>query len=345
MNDRIDIMVIAECTDGRANPETYGVIAFARQLQALHPGSLGVWLIGASDDAVADEISRRAAVNTTALYPAEDGVHARDTYNPALEAEINDLKPRYVCLSHSSRGWEWAPAAAARIGAGCITGVDAVSICGGRICFRKDLYGGKVKGLFSVKGATTIVTLVPGTQVFTPPAEPRAAAVTRKTYRQSSPRVRFLGKKQSPVDTAHITAAPALVAVGNGIGKQENMAMIDQLTALLPKAAVAGSRTVCDRGWLGYDRQVGVTGATVAPALYIACGISGASQHVMGMRTAKFVIAINTDTRAPIFNHADICIQADITQLIPQVVEYYRLAENQKHTKPAPADNGNKRED
>ena len=345
MNDRVDIMVIAECTDGRVNPESYGVIAFARQLQALHPGSLGVWLTGACDDAVAHEISRQAAVNVTALHPAEIGDDASNTYGPDLEAEIRDLKPRYVYASHNSRGWEWAPAAAARIGAGCITGVDAVTNSRGQVCFRKDLYGGKVKGLFTAKGTTTIITLATGTHIFTPPADPGDASVFRKTVGHSNPRVLFLGRKQAPADTSHIAAAPALVAVGNGIGTQENMALIDQLAALIPKAVVAGSRTVCDRGWMGYDRQVGVTGATVAPAVYIACGISGASQHVMGMRNAKFVIAINADARAPIFNQADICIQADITQLIPQVVERYRLAENQRHTKPAPVDTGSKRED
>lgn len=345
MNEGVDIMVIAECTDRRGNTEAYGLIAFARQLQALQPGRMGVWLTDAPDRAVAEDISRQAAVNVTTLHPADDRDNAHDAYGQALEAEINALKPRYVCASHSSRGWEWAPAAASRLGAGCITGVDAVSISDSRVRFHKDLYGGKAKGLFAAKGVTTIITIMPGTHVFKPPANPVAASVTRKTFNHSSPRVRFLERKQAPADTAHITAAPALVAVGNGIGRQENMAMIDQLATLIPKAAVAGSRTVCDRGWLGYDRQVGVTGATVAPAVYIACGISGASQHIMGMRAAKYVIAINTDARAPIFNNADICIQADITQLIPQVVERYQQTKNKKHTKPPPAETGSKRGD
>ena len=90
---------------------------------------------------------------------------------------------------------------------------------------------------------------------------------------------------------------------------------------MLPKAAVAGTRILCDRGWLGYHLQVGVTGATVAPALYVALGISGASQHVMGMRASGFVIAVNSDRQAPIFNEADVGIVEDITSFIPLVLE------------------------
>ena len=139
----------------------------------------------------------------------------------------------------------------------------------------------------------------------------------------SPTRTRYLGSGQSSADTSDISAAPIIVAVGNGIGDEENMELIHHLAGLLPKAAVAGTRIVCDRGWLGYSRQVGVTGASVAPALYIACGISGAPQHLVGMRGAKFVIAINTDPHAPIFNEADIGIVEDITRFIPLFEEAY----------------------
>ena len=113
------------------------------------------------------------------------------------------------------------------------------------------------------------------------------------------------------------------LAAGNGIGEEENLLLIQRLAERLPKAMVAGTRIVCDRGWLGYDRQVGVTGATVAPALYIACGISGASQHVMGMRGSGFVIAINTDAQAPICAEADVCIVEDLKEFIPLLLEIY----------------------
>ncbi|MFO7599853.1 MAG: electron transfer flavoprotein subunit alpha/FixB family protein, partial [Candidatus Desulfacyla sp.] len=163
------------------------------------------------------------------------------------------------------------------------------------------------------------ISLQLGLFKFTPADGSPQGRVIHKDATCRSGRTRYRGTRQAEADTTDITTAPILVAVGNGIGDQENVSLAHRLARCLPKAAVAGTRIICDRGWLGYDRQVGVSGAIVTPSLYIACGISGASQHVMGMRGAGYVIAINTDPRAPIFNEADICIVEDITRFIPLI--------------------------
>ncbi|MCJ7809019.1 MAG: electron transfer flavoprotein subunit alpha/FixB family protein, partial [Desulfobulbaceae bacterium] len=116
---------------------------------------------------------------------------------------------------------------------------------------------------------------------------------------------------------------------GWGVGEKENMALIKQLSALFPRSAVAGSRPVCDMGWLEYKRQVGLTGATVSPKLYIACGISGAMPHQVGMQGAGFIVAISTDPRAPIFNLSDVCIQEDLKRFIPALVEEFQKRKRQ----------------
>jgi len=118
------------------------------------------------------------------------------------------------------------------------------------------------------------------------------------------------------------------VAAGRGVGEKENLEIIYQLAALFSKAAVAGSRIVCDMGWLEYQRQVGVTGTTVSPQLYIACGISGAVQHVMGMRNSEFIVAINKDPSAAFFQTADICIVEDLADFIPAFIRAYNEATN-----------------
>jgi len=120
-----------------------------------------------------------------------------------------------------------------------------------------------------------------------------------------------------------ITEAGVIVSAGQGLGDKENLDLIFQLAALFAKSAVAGSRIVCDLGWLEYRCQVGVTGATVSPQLYIACGISGAVQHVMGMRNSEFIVAINKDPAAAIFQVADIGIVEDLTTFIPALIEVY----------------------
>jgi electron transfer flavoprotein alpha subunit len=127
--------------------------------------------------------------------------------------------------------------------------------------------------------------------------------------------------------SADFKDAEVIVAAGMGIGQREHLKWIDRLASLFPKASVGGTRLVCDRNWLGYDHQIGVTGATVAPALYIACGISGAAQHRMGMRGAGFVVAINSDPHAPIFAEADVCIVEDLVAFIPQVIKACRSDE------------------
>ena len=125
------------------------------------------------------------------------------------------------------------------------------------------------------------------------------------------------------MDAAGLSDANIIVAAGNGIGEKENLEFIRKLAALFTKSAVAGSRIVCDMGWLGYQCQVGVTGTTVSPQLYIACGISGAVQHVMGMQGSEFIVAINKDPSAAIFQVADICIVEDLTAFIPAFIQAY----------------------
>ena len=141
-----------------------------------------------------------------------------------------------------------------------------------------------------------------------------------------TPRTRTSVVLPAPTAAAGIAEAEVLVAAGRGVGGPENLELVFRLAALFPKSAVAGSRIACDLGWLEYPRQVGVTGATVAPRLYIACGISGAVQHVMGMRGAGFVVAVNKDPAAAIFREADVCIVDDLAEFLPVLIEKARSA-------------------
>ena len=131
-------------------------------------------------------------------------------------------------------------------------------------------------------------------------------------------------------DTAGISEADVIVAAGQGFGEEENLELARQLAAVFPKSAIAGSRIVCDLGWLGYGCQVGVTGATVSPRLYIACGISGAVQHVTGMRGSGFIVAINKDPAAAIFQMADVCVVEDLITFIPILLETYQKTRDSK---------------
>lgn len=326
MVDAIDIMLVAACEKGRVDSEIYDLIAFGQRLQGLGAGPMGIWILGEDVDGVARDIAHGSGVPVSAVHGKGLSHYFNEAFSSVIAQEIDAVHPTFVCAAHTSRGWEWAPALAARMGAGCICGVDGIVESRGRLCFQKDFYGGKVKGLYASSAATTVITVQPGIFKFEPPAGTWSpGAVILKNAEDRLGRTRYLGLKQSETDTSDITAANIIVAVGNGIGDQENMALIHRLTQCLPRAELAGTRIICDRGWLGYNRQVGVTGAGVSPALYLAFGISGASQHVVGMRGAGFVIAINRDPSAPMFNEADICIVEDIIQFIPLLADACEL--------------------
>ncbi len=329
MEDRADIIVVADAAGDRVDPVIYEMLAFARRLQTLAMGRIQIWLLGEGPQDAAWEVARLGGTDVTALCCPGLSRYLGEAYRRILEPALAAAAPRYVVTVHSSGGAEWAPAVAARLEAGCISGVDGLGTQDGCIWFSKDRYGGKVKGRFASNSALTVLTVQPGCFPFENPPEenraPEAAAgrVTIKTMAWQPEQTRLTGVIPAVAKAANLKDAQIIVAAGNGIGEEENLEWIHRLAEGLPKAMVAGTRIVCDRGWLDYDRQVGVTGVTVAPALYIACGISGASQHVMGMRGSGFVIAINTDPQAAICAEADVCIVEDLKTFIPMVLDVY----------------------
>jgi electron transfer flavoprotein alpha subunit len=182
-----------------------------------------------------------------------------------------------------------------------------------------------------------VLTVQPGCFSFqAPPSGEAVGQVRVETVSWQPEHTRFLGKIPAAPGAAHLAAARIILAAGNGIGQAENLRWFHGLADRLPHAMVAGTRIVCDRGWLPYDRQVGVTGATVAPALYLACGLSGAAQHLMGMRGSGFVVAVNTDPLAPICAEADLCIVADLTVFLPALIARIDQDKADRGQRPAP---------
>jgi electron transfer flavoprotein alpha subunit len=325
MTAAAEIIVVVDGTGVAVDPVAYEMLAFANRLQNMTGTGVRLWLLlGKGSEAPAREIARKSGVDVTAFQCSDLPHYLGEAFRNILEPALREAAPAYVVTAHTSGGAEWAPAVAARLEAGCIGGIDGLGVADGRIWFSKDRLGGKVKGRFASDAALTVLTVQPGCFKFEGRPEGGATGrVTIKTIDWKPEQTRFSGVVPAPAGAANLKDATIIVAAGNGIGAEENLQWIHRLAERLPKAMVAGTRIVCDRGWLGYDRQVGVTGATVAPALYIACGISGASQHIMGMRGSGFVIAINTDAQAPICAESDVCIVEDITTFIPMVLDIY----------------------
>ncbi len=319
-----DIAVIAAHDRGRILPETYDLAAFALELQKYQEGAVRILVLGAEIDTAAADIADKSGQTVEAINCPELSQYCGEAYRRILAEKFGGKPPAYILAANNSQGLDFAPALAAAIGADCITGVTGIRTQDSGLIFQKPAYGGKLKANIRAAAACCVLTLQPGTFPLDCEKTRQKGSVTAETVSCPLEHTRISGIRPAAADSSAITEARVIVAAGAGVGDEENMELIHSLARLFPKSAVAGTRTVCDRGWLGYHQQVGVTGATVSPDLYLACGISGAVQHVMGMQGSGLVIAINTDERAAIFNEADYCIVADLTEFIPLVLETYK---------------------
>jgi electron transfer flavoprotein alpha subunit len=284
----------------------------------------GIIIIGTEVKELAKEIAEKTGLNVTAVRAADMNTYSGELYSGVLAEFLARNPPKYVCAANSAQGLDYAPAIAAKFSAACITGVEDIITHKEQLCFARSLFGGKLVAGVLPTSETTILTIQPG--AFLPGEEPVSTpgAVTVESTRFKPRRSRPLEIKQSETDSSGIKEANVIVAAGQGIGGKDNLDLIRQLASVFTKSAIAGSRIVCDLGWLEYKCQVGVTGATVSPRLYIACGISGAIQHLAGMRGSEFIVAINKDPAAAIFQLADICIVEDLFTFIPAFIDMYQ---------------------
>ncbi len=314
-------IVIAEHLDGNVKPVTYEAIALACKLQQVSKAAVKVIVLGGDVKQPARTIADTAGCDVTAVQLAGTAAYNAELYVKVLAEVLPDFDPAWVCIPHTAQGADYAPALAVALKAACICGVEDLQPCESGLCLIRPLYGGKIAARIYPSSETAVLTIQPGVFKLENACPPAPGKVTDRFVACEPRGSKSLGLKQSRVDTAGIAEADVIIAAGQGIGKQDNLGLIRKLASLFARSAVAGSRIVCDRGWLDYSCQVGVTGATVAPRLYIACGISGALQHVSGMRGAQFIVAINKDPAAAIFQVSDVCVVEDLTTFIPEFIE------------------------
>jgi len=309
-------LVIAEQRDGRLNRASWEAIAAAQQLGA----PMKIAVPGTALSGVAAELAAAAAVEVIAVEHAALAEYTADGYVEALAALIAAEAPSHVLLPHTYQTRDFAPKLAARLDRAMVP--DCVGIKTGPV-FVRPMFQGKVHADVAAEGpAPHLVTVQIGAfradtaKKGSAPAPVRtvAAALDAGAIRQK-PEPPFREAKQA-VD---LSQAERIVAVGRGIKGQEHLSVAESLAKALD-AELAASRPICDAGWLPMERQVGSSGQTVAPKLYIALGISGAIQHVVGMKGARTIVAINKDADAPIFELADYGIQGDLFEIVPAIV-------------------------
>lgn len=313
------IVLAVDGDSGQTVNQAAELLAAARRLAGPDGEEIAVALFGADPEPPARELAA-AGLDVYAVETAGATGYRREVWSAVLTEILSERSATHLILRHDSLGLDLAPTLAARREAACLTGVEAIARENDEPLFRRPLYNGKLHGWMKSAAPLTVLTVQPG-------AFPRALlelAVAGRVIKVTAPpapsAVRPLGVRQTHAADAGLLAAEVVVAAGRGIGRRENLEWIRRLAALFPKGAVAGSRPLCDDGWLEYRRQVGQTGATVAPKVYLACGISGSAQHVAGMRESGTIVAINRDPAAPIFQYADVGIVDDLLEFIPAVL-------------------------
>jgi electron transfer flavoprotein alpha subunit len=253
--------------------------------------------------------------------------YTADGYVAALEQVVKRVGPAYVVFPHTYQVRDFAPALATRFGKVLISDVVAIKLRGdGGPAFVRQLFQGKLNGDYRQVGAGLVqapcfVSVQAGS--FRGDAvEAGSAAVEAIAIELTAAQIRARSGERfrESSQTVDLTAAPVIVSVGRGIGERENLALVQALADALG-AELAASRPICDAGWLPTERQVGSSGQTVAPKLYLAVGISGAIQHLVGMKGSKTVIAINKDADAPIFEVADYGVVGDLFEIVPALTK------------------------
>jgi len=259
-------------------------------------------------------------VGNPAAPPSFDGkIYLADAaacgeYNPDLHRElilaaVEQEQPDYVVFLHTSYGWDLAPRVATRLRCGQVSEVIAVNANG----FEVGACNAKMRRTVKPAGGRGVVTIQLGAFPATAAAGTPAVVPVQGSAVQTG--VTFTGYLPAEAKTVDLGRAEIIVSAGRGIGKQENVALIAALAKALG-GELAASRPVVDAGWVDHTRQVGTTGQSVSPKLYIACGISGAIQHLAGMKRSGFIVAINKDKEAPIGEIADVLVVADVIPLV-----------------------------
>jgi electron transfer flavoprotein alpha subunit len=243
-------------------------------------------------------------------------------FSQAIFSLAEEIKPEVILFSASSMGKDLAPRLAAKLGVSLASDCTGTVVKDGKLEVARPIFAGKAFISLSFKSSPIIATLRPNVFPLAEPAEKKGDVVRKEVVipedQVKAPVLEILREEGAEID---VTEAEIVVSGGRGMKGQENFDLLRDLTSLLPHAAVGASRSAVDAGWIDHQHQVGQTGKTVSPNLYIAFGISGAIQHLAGMSSSKFIVAVNKDPEASIFKVADFGLVADLFQVIPYLKE------------------------
>ncbi|MGH7614442.1 MAG: electron transfer flavoprotein subunit alpha/FixB family protein [Gemmatimonadales bacterium] len=314
------VLAVLEQRDGALRKVSQEVVTGARRLADALGGEVHVVICAAGTVAGTDAAGRCGADTVITATHAGFGQYAPEGYARVVAERARTGGYGAVLFAASAQGKDLAPRVAAQLGVALAADVTDLAVEAGAVVVTRPVYAGKALLKVKVTTAPAVVSLRPN--VFTPVDRPKAGAPQTVTIPGDAGRVVVKRIKAAAAGTLDVAEAPIVISGGRGLKDPANFKLLVELAqAFGGKAAVGASRAVVDAGWRPHGDQVGQTGKTVSPSLYIAIGISGAIQHLAGMRTAKVIVAINKDKDAPIFKVADYGVVGDLFEIVPRLTE------------------------
>ena len=319
------ILVIAEQRQGKWNNASFETLAAAQQIAKDTSSTLSALVLGKGVAGLAEDLAAKNVAEALLIQHNLLEAYTPDGYCVALSQVIKSAKPELVLFPHTYQVRDFAPKLAAMLGKGMIGDCVGYRNEGGKLVFVRQMFQGKTAADVTFQGAapwfasfqagafrSDLVAAHPSGK-----APVNSVAVDLKPEQIRTKPLDLFKEAKSAVD---LTQARLIVAIGRGIKAPENIPQAEALAKALG-GEIAASRPICDEGWLPMERQIGSSGQTVAPKLYLALGISGAIQHVVGMKGARTIVAVNKDQNAPIFEIADYGVVGDIFEIIPALTE------------------------
>lgn len=308
------IMIIGEQNQGEILPITYELLSGAHLIAKHYRANINIVLPGFFPNEIT-----MPGVNLHLVNNPNLANYSSEGWEQAALIAVKEINPHIIIIGHTSTGYDYAPRLAAHLNAACITSVSGIVIKDGHLSYRRNSFHGKLDVLYGVGDKPLVITVLPGAfpeyEIHEKFEETKKISADINLNHTSNMELDFVEEANTDLEDANV-----IISAGRGIGKEENMSLVRSLASCFNRSAVAGSRVACDNGWIKYNAQVGITGKKVSPSLYVACGISGAVQHLVGMKDSKTIVSINRDPEAAIFRHSDICVVEDLEKFIPAFI-------------------------
>jgi electron transfer flavoprotein alpha subunit len=311
------VLVVAEIQGGAIREASFELVSFAHKIAGASGREVKSLVAGSGIGGAAEEFSKKGGGEVFAADHDLLANYGVDAFDKAVRAAIERAQPEIILFSNTPAGWDLAPRVAAALDAAFVSDCFDVQTEGDSLLFLRRVFNGKLDAQISAESLPVVLTFQPGATAPYEGASDGNVTPLNVSLGTDDLRAKFVETRVAGQKGVDLSKADIIVSGGRGVGAPEKFQEVIQPLADALGGAMGASRPVVDAGWLPHEYQVGSSGQVVSPKLYIACGISGAIQHLVGMKSSNFIVAINKDPDAPIFEVADLGVVGDLFEVVP----------------------------